>query len=468
MKSYKKLLTSVILSIFILCVLPTVAGCSNTEKETASVSDLTSTSASNSTSNSTSSSVSKKPPQTSARTSSKTSSVSSMKVSEVSSQQDIESTENVLSGETPNISEPVSEPVHITQSEPHFSFPEKEPLPHPTGETVSISSLSEALNRFSEISQSVPNGAPEDIVKTLMERNVLCFAAMQGKCWTALGDSGVVPIQSDYLQNAEQVSDLFYSTYTENQAWRLCHPQEAGGYGDVFRDGEDDDEGKLLFDLSHLRKYHAESFSDTSYIAVIEANDNEITFTRYNDAAASSSPNNMTFKAVKEYGEWRLNMYITDAESFAPQYGSLITTNRVGAPELMELAKQEVGNIGGEKYWGYYGFTEHIEWCAAFVSWIYGQAGKSEPLFFGCESGGAQWFKERDQWGDSDYEDIAPGDSIFFDWDLNGTADHVGLVVGTDGDNVYTIEGNRDDVCIAKSYSRSGYQWILGYGLMEW
>ena len=121
-----------------------------------------------------------------------------------------------------------------------------------------------------------------------------------------------------------------------------------------------------------------------------------------------------------------------------------------------------------EKYWGYYGFTEHIEWCAAFVSWIYGQAGKSEPLFFGCESGGAQWFKERDQWGDSDYEDIAPGDSIFFDWDLNGTADHVGLVVGTDGDNVYTIEGNRDDVCIAKSYSRSGYQWILGYGLMEW
>lgn len=43
------------------------------------------------------------------------------------------------------------------------------------------------------------------------------------------------------------------------------------------------------------------------------------------------------------------------------------------------------------------------------------------------------------------YENIAPGDAIFFDWDLDGVADHVGLVLGRDGSHVYTVEGNSGD-----------------------
>ena len=62
---------------------------------------------------------------------------------------------------------------------------------------------------------------------------------------------------------------------------------------------------------------------------------------------------------------------------------------------------------------------------------------------------------------------IAPGDAIFFDWDLDGSADHVGLVVGTDGSRVYTVEGNSGDACKIKSYSLS-YECIKGYGLMNW
>src|SRR5699024_12388408 len=37
------------------------------------------------------------------------------------------------------------------------------------------------------------------------------------------------------------------------------------------------------------------------------------------------------------------------------------------------------------------------------------------------------------------YENIAPGDAIFFDWDLDGSADHVGIVIGTDGSRVYMV-----------------------------
>ena len=60
-----------------------------------------------------------------------------------------------------------------------------------------------------------------------------------------------------------------------------------------------------------------------------------------------------------------------------------------------------------------------------------------------------------------------PGDAIFFDWDLDGSADHVGIVVGTDGSRVYTVEGNSGDACKIKSYSLT-YECIKGYGLMNW
>lgn len=318
-------------------------------------------------------------------------------------------------------------------------------------------------------SGKIPEGTPEEIVKTLLERNILCFAAMQGKCWTYGDSTGddplVVPIYSDCITSVEQMNTLFYGTYTENQAWRLFHPQEVDGYGDVF---QYDEGGALCFDLDHLRRKHMESFETATYAAVVEADDETITFGRYfNAEPGNAEPNNMLFRAVRENGEWRLNTYITDAPAFAPLYTELVPTGRVGNPGLMELAKEQVGNIGGEKYWEWYGFGQHMEWCGAFVSWCYSRAGKEEPFFVACNSEGVQWFRDHEQWADRGYPDIAPGDSIFFDWDTEGSADHVGLVLGTDGEYVYTIEGNRDDVCITRGYELNS-PYILGYGLMDW
>ena len=144
-----------------------------------------------------------------------------------------------------------------------------------------------------------------------------------------------------------------------------------------------------------------------------------------------------------------------------------VNGTRPGNPELVELAKQQVGNVGGQPYWSWYGFNSRVEWCACFVSWCYNQAGKSEPRFAGCQSQGVPWFQSRGQWGARGYENIAPGDAIFFDWDLDGSADHVGIVVGTDGSRVYTVEGNSGDTCKIKSYSLT-YECIKGYGLMNW
>lgn len=155
----------------------------------------------------------------------------------------------------------------------------------------------------------------------------------------------------------------------------------------------------------------------------------------------------------------------SDSESLAGV--EFVNGTRPGNQAVVDIAKSQVGNVGGQPYWSWYGFNSRVEWCACFVSWCYGQMGLSEPRFAACQSQGIPWFQSHGQWGGRDYANIAPGDAIFFDWDLDGSADHVGLVVGTDGSRVYTVEGNSGDACKIKSYSLT-YECIKGYGLMNW
>ena len=155
----------------------------------------------------------------------------------------------------------------------------------------------------------------------------------------------------------------------------------------------------------------------------------------------------------------------SDSESLAGV--EFVNGTRPGNQAVVDIAKSQVGNVGGQPYWSWYGFTSRVEWCACFVSWCYGQMGLTEPRFSGCQSQGIPWFQSHGQWGGRDYANIAPGDAIFFDWDLDGSADHVGIVVGADGSRVYTVEGNSGDACKIKSYSLT-YECIKGYGLMNW
>lgn len=73
------------------------------------------------------------------------------------------------------------------------------------------------------------------------------------------------------------------------------------------------------------------------------------------------------------------------------------------------------------------------------------------------------WFIERGQWQGSEYVPL-PGDIIFFDWESDGLADHVGIVEKMENGMVYTIEGNTGDVCAERHYT-FGSTPIYGYGL---
>lgn len=140
-----------------------------------------------------------------------------------------------------------------------------------------------------------------------------------------------------------------------------------------------------------------------------------------------------------------------------------------GNGQLVTIAKSQLGNEGGEKFWSWWGFTERQEWCACFVSWCADQAGliqkEAVPKFSVCTDGVA-WFQARGKWR-SGGSVPTPGTIIFFDWDHDGASDHVGIVESCDGTTVHTIEGNSGDAVKQNSYTVNS-QSILGYGLVAY
>ena len=40
-----------------------------------------------------------------------------------------------------------------------------------------------------------------------------------------------------------------------------------------------------------------------------------------------------------------------------------------GDGEIVTVALSQLGNVGGQPYWLWYGFGSRVEWCACFVSW---------------------------------------------------------------------------------------------------
>ena len=76
-----------------------------------------------------------------------------------------------------------------------------------------------------------------------------------------------------------------------------------------------------------------------------------------------------------------------------------VNGTRPGNTAIVDIAKRQVGNVGGQPYWSWYGFNSRVEWCACFVSWCYGQMGLSEPRFAACQSQGIPWFTSHGQWG---------------------------------------------------------------------
>ncbi len=160
------------------------------------------------------------------------------------------------------------------------------------------------------------------------------------------------------------------------------------------------------------------------------------------------------------------------AEENRSMWSSALYGIGVGDGEIVVVALSQLGNVGGQPYWSWYGFNSRVEWCACFVSWCANECGYLDagviPRTAGCISG-SNWFKDRGLWQDNSYEP-RPGNIIYFDWDnkgnsgpQDGLADHVGIVEKVENGMVYTVEGNSGDSCRENRYAIDHYE-IYGYG----
>lgn len=139
-------------------------------------------------------------------------------------------------------------------------------------------------------------------------------------------------------------------------------------------------------------------------------------------------------------------------------------TGTKGSPAMVELAAKQIGNRGGEPYWRWYGYNYRVEWCAAFISWLANELGYLNTLIPKTASVPTmvRWFRANGQLQKKTYEP-KPGEIIFFDWNVDGHPDHVGLVEKVENGRIYTIEGNSKDECRRREYPITS-KYVHSYG----
>lgn len=88
-----------------------------------------------------------------------------------------------------------------------------------------------------------------------------------------------------------------------------------------------------------------------------------------------------------------------------------------GNTNIVEVASSQLGNVGGQPYWSWYGFNSRVSWCACFVSWCANECGYIDigiiPKFANCQNEGIVWFKTCGLWQDNGYIPKSRRNNIF-------------------------------------------------------
>lgn len=111
--------------------------------------------------------------------------------------------------------------------------------------------------------------------------------------------------------------------------------------------------------------------------------------------------------------------------------------------QQLALAEKHLGE-GGSKFRKYCGMASG-PYCNAFVCYVFNEAGNAS-LFYGGKK--VTYCPTSKKWCSNNLAQIPiylalPSDVIYFDWEPNGTPNHIGFVRSRKSDlEIYTIEGN--------------------------
>lgn len=101
-------------------------------------------------------------------------------------------------------------------------------------------------------------------------------------------------------------------------------------------------------------------------------------------------------------------------------------------------------------------------WCAAWVSVVGSVSGMGSRWVYECSAPQmyAAW-KSRGRVS-KNFEQMRPGDIVWYSWGKNGNADHVGIVTAVNGSTVTVLEGNKSGKCDYRQI-RLPYPYLLAY-----
>jgi hypothetical protein len=141
--------------------------------------------------------------------------------------------------------------------------------------------------------------------------------------------------------------------------------------------------------------------------------------------------------------------------TWTPQIAALVSKSNTIGTVAMNFARTQVGvhemppgSNDGPRVRVYQATTGAYKapWCASFVTWSFLQAGKKLTGFNTayCPSWVNAARAGRNSLSLVARQNVVPGDCVLFDWNGDGTADHIGIVtskVSSTG-NFTTVEGN--------------------------
>lgn len=108
--------------------------------------------------------------------------------------------------------------------------------------------------------------------------------------------------------------------------------------------------------------------------------------------------------------------------------------------KIISLAIEQLGN-DYTTYCKDMGYNYRIEWCACFISWLAKKLDITNiiPVDMSCNSQISK-FKDMGVWHTD--RNFQSGDIVYYDWDISGDADHVGIIEKVNGMSLTVIEGN--------------------------
>lgn len=146
---------------------------------------------------------------------------------------------------------------------------------------------------------------------------------------------------------------------------------------------------------------------------------------------------------------------------------SIIETARsyLGTTEGSARHKEIIDLYNKARYSDAYQMTMNDPWCCAFVVAVFEKCGMADiiPGYAACD----QMISIFTKWGryySRSVRSVRPGDIIFYNWNSDLSADHVGIVVQNRFGELSVIEGNKSDTVAYRSIG-SMDSCVLGYGV---